>query len=107
MAGSAVPAIIGAAVVRARRRIAEHFMSHDAMSPEQAVGYVPESGIQRRQFTWMQRNGLVHEGRSGTYWFDAPAYAAVEETGRRRITLVFGIICIVLAGVVLFAYRSG
>jgi len=105
MAGSIAPAVIGAAVARARRRIAEHFLIHEAISPETAVAFVPESGIQRTQFSWMQRHGLVREARPGSYWLDAPAYAAREEARRRRITLVFGIIFIALAGVVLFAYQ--
>jgi hypothetical protein len=105
MAGSIAPAVIGAAVARTRRRIAEHFLIHEAISPETALAFVPESGIQRTQFSWMQRNGLMHEAGPGCYWLDAPAFAAREEERRRRITLVFAIIFIVLAGVVLFAYR--
>ena len=107
MAGSIAPAMIGAAVVRARRQIAEHFLTYEAISPETAVAFAPESGIQRTQFSWMQRNGLVHEARPDNYWLDAAAYAAREEARWRRITLVFGIIFVVLGGLVLFAYRQG
>jgi hypothetical protein len=53
----------------------------------------------------MLRQGLVHEARSGAYWLDTEAYAAAEEARRRRITLVFGIIAIILAMVMLIGYR--
>jgi hypothetical protein len=105
MAGSAVPALLGAAVVRARRQIANYFLEMHAISAEEAVAYVPESGIQRSQFSWMQRARLVHEAQPGTYWLDAPAYWAMQEARRRRVTLVLGIVLIIFACVMLLGYR--
>ena len=104
MQASITPAIIGAAIVRARRRIAEYLMGVGAISPESATSFTPENHLQRRQFEWMQRRGVVHEV-ADRYWIDVAAYRAMVEARRQRIMLIYGVLFIVLAIAVTFAYR--
>lgn len=99
-------AIIGAAAARSRRRIAEHFLIHDAVSSDATVDYIPESGFERNQFSWMLRKGLLREARPGAYWLDAPAWAIFQETQRQTIALLLGVIFVAIAAVTLLGYRS-
>ncbi len=105
IAASPMPAI-AAAIMRARRKIAAHFFVHHAVSAEDAVTFVPDRHIMRRQFEHMKARGVVREASPGRYWLDTAAYQA--EIDRRRAILVTVVIvlCLVIAGVVLFFYRG-
>ena len=101
IAASPIP-IIAALVTRARRRIAAHFFVHHATSAQDAVPFVPERPIARRQFERMQARGIVREAGRGRYWLDTAAYQANIE--RRRSILVP--VVIALAVLLLFFYRG-
>ena len=103
--GSPVPTI-AAMVMRARRRIAAHFFVHHATSAEDAVAFVPDRPIARRQLERMQARGIVREAGRGKYWLDTAAYQA--DIDRRRTILVPVVITttVLIAGLLLFFYRG-
>lgn len=106
IAASPVPAIVAAAVVRARRKIAAHFFVHHAVSAEDAVPYVPDRPIMRRQFEHMQARGVVRAAGVGKYWLDTAAYQAEIDRRRARMVPVVIVLCLVIAAVALFFYRG-
>lgn len=94
IAGSPAPAI-AAMVIRARRKIAGHFFVHHATSAEDAVAFVPDRLIMRRQFERMQARGVIREAGAGRYWLDTAAYQA--DLDRRRRILVPLVIMLMVA----------
>ncbi|MEO6224695.1 MAG: hypothetical protein ABIO80_02420 [Sphingomicrobium sp.] len=71
-----------AVMARARRRIAEHFTSADAVSADQAVTFTPKRLIAERQFARMQAAGVIRSTADGRYWMDLPTYRSWQ--GKRR-----------------------
>ena len=100
--------IIAAVVAKARRDIQHYFVQEDAVRPERAVRFEPNSPVQRRQFEFMLSRGIIHEAKPGYYWVDIPEY---DSQLRRRfivlrtmlLVLLFAFLVAVLAGV--FAAR--
>ena len=105
IATSPTPAI-AAMVMRARRKIAAHFFVHHAVSAEDAVAYIPQGLVMRRQFERMQHRGVIRSGAGG-YWLDTAAYQA-ELDRRRRILVPVVIALAVVAAVALMlaGYRG-
>ena len=106
IAASPVPSIIAGLAARARRRIASHFLFHHAIDAEDAVTYVPQSAIERRQFERMQRKGVIREAGGGRYWIDAAAYQAELDARRRVLVPIVIILSVAIAGLILFGYQS-
>lgn len=97
---------IAAMIVRARRRIAAYFFVEHAVSAEEAVAYVPQRPIERREFERMQKRGVIRDAGGGKYWLDTAAYQA-DADRRRRILVPLVIVLAVAAAVALtFAYRG-
>ena len=88
-------------VAKARRRIIDHFMSAEAVSPESAVAFVPNRLVVERQFARFQRNGVVRTTEDGRYWIDIPSYRQWEN--RRRWRVAAAAIIAVAAAAALFA----
>ena len=77
------PGIMVASIAAAtRRRIATHLRDAGALSADTAVAYTPGRMIERRQFEWMKKRGLVHEGAAGLWYLDEAAWS--DDTARRR-----------------------
>jgi len=106
VAASPVPSIVAGLIMRARRKIASHFFVHHATSAEDAVAYVPQSLIEQRQFAKMQGKGVVREAGAGRYWIDTAAYQADIDARRRMVVPIVIVVCLVIAGLILFGYRS-
>ncbi len=106
IASSPAPAI-GAMIVRARRRIADYFFVEHAVSADEAVPYVPQRRIERREFERMQARGVIRAAGDGMYWLDLVAYRA-EADRRRRILVPVVIVVVVVAAValMLIGYRG-
>jgi hypothetical protein len=81
-------ALIAAAVVRARRDIAEALRGAGAVSPEAAVAFEPHGRLQRRMLERLAATGAVRTTPLGLYWLDEEKLAQ-EEAKRRRQALVF------------------
>ncbi|RYD54124.1 MAG: hypothetical protein EOP60_08525 [Sphingomonadales bacterium] len=96
IAYSPAPAI-AAMIVRARRRIAAHFFVHHAVSAADAVPYIPQGLVMRRQFERMQHRGVIRSAAGG-YWLDTAAYQT--ELDRRRAILVPVVIFLAVAAAV-------
>jgi hypothetical protein len=103
---SPVPSIIAAMVSRARRRIANYFYVQHAISVEDAVAYMPQSPIERRQFERMQARGVVRAAAPGRYWLDVDAYQAEAEARRRVLVPIVVVLCVIIAGLILLGYRG-
>lgn len=97
---------IAAMVIRARRKVAAHFLAQHAVSPDEAVTFVPDRTIVRRQFERMRHKGVVRDGPGGTYWLDVAALRADDE-GRRRVLIPVAIVVLLIAAAIpLFFYRG-
>ncbi|MFL6760793.1 hypothetical protein [Sphingomonas sp.] len=77
---------VTAIIAKAQRRIIDHFMSADAVSPESAVAFVPKRLVAERQFARFQRAGVVRTTEDGRYWIDIPSYRKWENSRRLRVT---------------------
>src|SRR6188768_4331951 len=98
---------IAAMIVRARRKIAAYFFVEHAVSAEEAVAYVPQRPIERREFARMQKRGVIRDAGGGKYWLDTAAYQA-DSDRRRRILVPVVIVLVVVAAVALMlaGYRG-
>jgi hypothetical protein len=103
---SSVGPTIAALVMRARRKIAAHFMAQHAISAEEAVGFVPGSLIMKRQFECWQARGVVRQAGPGRYWLDLNAYRADDEARRRRMVPVVVVLVLILVGVMMLFYQG-
>ena len=106
IAASPVPSMIAAMIVRARRRIADHFYVQHAIGAEDAVAFVPQSRIERGQFERMLARGVVRQAGEGRYWLDIDAYRGEIESQRRKLVPIVIILTVIFAGLILFAYRG-
>src|SRR5207253_6432429 len=97
---------IAAVMVQARKRIAACFLAQHAISPEDAVAYVPTKGVAEKQFRQMLAAGILHEAAPGRFWFDRAAWKAAEEEQRRVLIPLLLILLLVLAVIPLFFYRG-
>jgi hypothetical protein len=96
--------VLVAAIMRARRKIADHFFFHRAVTAEDAVAFVPERQIMRRQFDHMRSKGLIREAAPGRYWIDVAAYRADGEARRRRLVPIVIVLALIAAAIPLFFY---
>jgi hypothetical protein len=106
IAASPAPTIIAAMVARARRTITAHFFVHHAVSADEAVAYVPDRLIVRRQFERMQGKGIIREAGAGRYWLDTAALQADSDARRRRLIPIVLVLVLIAAAIPLFFYRG-
>ena len=106
VAASPVPSIIAGMTMRARRRIAAHFFVHHAIGADDAVAYVPQSPVERRQFAGMQSRGVIREAGAGRYWIDTAAYQAEIDARRRVLVPIVIVLCVAAAAVLLLGYQG-
>jgi hypothetical protein len=103
---SQAPVVIAAAVNKARREITAHFMQMNAIAPGDAVAFVPERLIVRRQFEKMLAKGVVKQAGKGLYWLDIPAYNAETQSRRARLVPVVIVVALIIAAVITLGYRG-
>lgn len=79
-----------AVVARARREIVSHMMQHNAVSPANAVRWIPDRRIQQRMLDRFVRRGVIVETAEDTYYLDLPAYDEWARSRRRRAAFALG-----------------
>ena len=92
--------VIAAVVARARRDIQHYFFKADAVRPERAVRFEPNSRIQERQFEFMRSRGIIHEAKPGYFWIDIPEY---DSDLRRRLMALRAVLIVVLSAALVVA----
>ena len=90
--------VIAAVVAKARRDIQHYFFKADAVRPERAVRFEPNSRVQERQFEMMRARGIIHEAKPGYFWVDIPKYDS--ELRRRLMTLRAVLLLVLLAALI-------
>lgn len=85
--------VIAAVVARARRDIQHYFFQEDAVRPERAVRFEPNSRVQERQFEIMRSRGVIREAKPGYFWVDIPKY---DSELRRRLMTLRAVLLVVL-----------
>ncbi|MDB5705891.1 MAG: hypothetical protein JWN66_3007 [Sphingomonas bacterium] len=91
---------VAAAMARARRRVISHFMSRNAVSPENAVAFAPDRRMEEKFFERLRANGVLVAGKNGTWYLDVPRFDLYQQSRRKRIGLVLaGIATALAAGV--------
>lgn len=104
MISSSVPVTVGALAVGARRRIRAHFFALHAVSAEEAVPFVPQRPIERRQFERMQRAGIIQDAGQGRYWFDLAAFQKDQDRTRAILVPVVIVLCLLAVGLLTLLY---
>jgi hypothetical protein len=92
-----------AVIAKARRDIQHHFFSHDAVRPNRATPFEPNSLVERRQFERMLARGIIQRSGSDAYWLDVVAYDDDLCARHRRVKLAL----LAIIAVLLIALASG
>ncbi len=97
------PAIVAAAAT-ARYRVQAHFMALHALSPDDAIEYLPPGKLERKQFAKLLERGIVRAVAPGHYWIDLSRLDAHEEARRRKAVplAIGGSILIVLTAMLFY-----
>lgn len=93
-------------ISRARRPVTNHFLAYHAISPSDAVAFVPQNDSDRERFAQMRAVGIIHEAIPGHYWLDLPALKADEDAKRARLVPVVIAVAVVAALVLMVFYRG-
>lgn len=104
MIPSSAPATIGALTGGARRRIRAHFFALHAVTADEAVPFVPQRPIERRQFERMQRAGIIRQAGRGQYWFDLAAWRKDQDRTRAILVPLVIALCVLAAGLITLLY---
>lgn len=59
---------------RARHKVAEYFLSRDAVRMNDAVRFTTRSPVERKAFERLQDNGIVRAAGNDTWFLDLKAY---------------------------------
>jgi hypothetical protein len=71
--------------IRARHKVADYFLSRDAVSINEAVRFTTTSPVERRAFDRLRDKGLIRAAGNDTWFLDLNAY---NRARRRRTQLV-------------------
>jgi NDP-sugar pyrophosphorylase family protein len=96
-----------AIIAKARRRIFDHLMGANAVSPESAVEFEPSGMIPTRQFQRLQNKGVVRATDDNRYWVDIPTYRDWSNVRRRRLAAVAVIVTAAAAAGAIVASMGG
>src|SRR4051794_19123605 len=99
--------VAAALIARARREIQHHFFAADAVRPDRAIGFEPESRMERSQFERMRARSIVREESPGRYWLNVVDYDIDLRRRHRTVrTVLLAIIAILLAGLAVGAFET-
>jgi hypothetical protein len=71
--------------IRARHKVADYFLSRDAVSINQAVRFTTTSPVERRAFERLRAKGLIRAAGNDAWFLDPGAY---KRERRRRTQLI-------------------
>ena len=74
----------------AERRIAEYFLSHDAVRPDSAIAYETARPIRARAFERLKDHQVIRMGQGNRWYLDAPAWIERRGERRKRVALLAG-----------------
>lgn len=95
-----------AAARRVRGPVAGQFLARHALSPEDAIDYVPKDRVERWWFDRFRRIGVLREVSPGRYWFDLIAYHRDAQTfSQRWVPIAIGV-SLAIAAVAMLFYRG-
>ena len=96
-----------AIIAKARRRIFDHLMGANAVSPESAVEFEPSGVIPRRQFQRLQDAEVVRSTDDGRFWVDIPTYREWSNVRRRRLAAIAVVVTAAAAAGAIIASMGG
>lgn len=76
-----------AVVAKARRDVISQFMQQNAVSPLNAIRWVPERNIKRRALARFVRQGVIVETAEDTYYLDVRAYDEWRRSTKKRLVV--------------------
>lgn len=92
-------AIVAAAVARARRRIASHFVEAKATTKTGAIAFAPGSSrLERRMFKRMVAFGAIKEEKGGLYWLDEKRLSDFKKESLARVLSILAVAGFAVAG---------
>ena len=81
---------IGAVMMIARQRVAQHLLEVGATSEDKAVTYQPAMRLRRKGLRYLTRNGVVTLTQDGRYWIDEAKYQEWRGKVRKRVAIGIG-----------------
>ena len=81
---------IGAMMMIARRRVAEHLLGVGATSADHAVTYQPGHRLRHKGLRYLTRSGVVTLTSDGRYWIDEAKYQQWRSSVRKRVAIGVG-----------------
>lgn len=99
--------IMAAIVAKSRRDIQHLFFSRDAVRPERAIAFEASRPIERRQFEWMRKRGVIREASPGKYWLNAIDYDIDLRRRHAAVRTALLIVVAILAAALLLGVRLG
>jgi len=95
-----------AAARRVRGPVAGHFLAHHALSPEDAIDFVPKDKVELWWFERFRRIGALREAAPGRWWFDLVAYHLDAQAFSRRWVPIAIIMSVAIAAVAMLFYSG-
>lgn len=96
--------VVPLSVVRAKRRIADHFYALQAFGPENAIEFAPQTADELREFDRLRADGIIRQQVPGHYWFDLDVHQAAARRRRRILPIVATVLLVLVWAWALF-YR--
>jgi hypothetical protein len=95
-----------AAARRVRGPVAGHFLAQHALSPGEAIAFVPKDRVERWWFDRFRRIGALREAPPGRWWFDLAAYHRDAQAFSWRWVPIAIAVPVVIAAVAMLFYRG-
>ena len=95
-----------AAARRVRGPVAGHFLAHHALSPEDAIDFVPKDRVELWWFERFRRIGALREVAPGRYWFDLVAYHLDAQAFSKRLVPIAIALSVLIALLTMLFYRG-
>lgn len=101
-----VPEAIAAAASMAKYRVQAHFMALHAITPNDAIEYLPPGPKERKEFDRLREAEVIRQSMPAYYWLDMTRLDADERKRERRKGPIAIVAAIVLAAFVLTFYEG-
>ena len=100
------PVIEGAGLNASRRRLAQFFLAHHALSAVDAAYFKPVTQADARVFAAMRKAGIVREASPHHYYIDLARYDAIIVAEQRRGVWVAGFGALILVALLTLLYQG-